>query len=93
MTLSEEKDGDEMSKTREILNLNNAFVKQLPLVVFRPIVLKHGSEIRTADLQDGLVHVDTLTLHLYREIARRLCQEVKKSLETNANNINLILST
>lgn len=54
-------------------------------------MLKHVPKVRTADLQDSLVHVDTLAIHLYREIARRLCQKGrKKSLETNAYNIKLI---
>lgn len=45
-------------------------------------MLKHSSKIWATNFQDSLVHMDRLTLHLYREIARRLCRQGEnKSLE------------
>lgn len=44
----------------------------LPLIVFRPRLLQHGSEILTANLQDCFVHVNRFPFHLYCEIAGQL---------------------
>jgi len=48
-------------------------------------MLEHGPEVRRTDLQNSLVDVDGLPVHLYREIARRLWER-KELLETNTYN-------
>lgn len=45
-------------------------------------MLEHGPKIRRTDLQNSLVDVDSLPIHLYREIACRLW-EGKELLEIN----------
>lgn len=54
--------------------------KRLPLIVLRPVVLEHVLEVRTADLQNRLVHVNGLLVHFYRKIACRLYQEINLAL-------------